>query len=102
MWAVLLTSMLSLPPLCLTSRQFSTSNLIGRQLAARERIGRQAMAKAGMAPSRLMDLSGDAGFRSVRLSWRLESQAEKKTDEAAENFQIRYCENQVLAFYYYV
>jgi hypothetical protein len=90
MLPVLLITMLSLPPLCLTSRQSSAGNLIGRHKAASERIGRQAT-----TAGQLMGLSGEAGFRSVRLSWRLENQGEKKAEATAEHFQIRYCENQV-------
>ena len=65
--------------------------LISRREAANQLIGDQS------ATSRLTDLKAEAGYRSVRLSWRLEPTS-KKLDQAAVIFRIRYCENQVLLY----
>ena len=62
------------------------SHLIGQPAASSPLIG----GKAVVADSQLTGLSAETGYRSARLSWRLE-----QSKENGENFRIRYCENQV-------
>ena len=104
MGQALLTVMLSLssPYLLSASQLFdhketTASKLIGPQeTAGIHPIGQPAASspliggKAVVADSQLTGLSAETGYRSARLSWRLE-----QSKENGENFRIRYCENQV-------
>jgi hypothetical protein len=68
-------------------------------VAANRLIKKRAAAKQlsdnGSTAARLTDLRAEAGYRSVRLSWRLEPATKRLQEEAAKSFRIRYCENQV-------
>jgi hypothetical protein len=73
----------------LSSKVAVTNRLISKRAAAKQ------LSDNGNTAARLTDLKAEAGYRSVRLSWRLEPAPKRLQDEAANSFRIRYCENQV-------
>jgi hypothetical protein len=83
----------------LSSKAAAVQLLISNAAAANRLISKRAAAKQlsdnGSTAARLTDLRAEAGYRSVRLSWRLEPAPKRLQEEAANSFRIRYCENQV-------
>jgi hypothetical protein len=83
----------------LLSSKAAAAQLASSKAAAERLISKRAAAKQlsdnGSTAAKLTDLRAEAGYRSVRLSWRLEPAPKRLEDEAANSFRIRYCENQV-------
>jgi hypothetical protein len=73
----------------LSSNAAEDNRLISKRSAAKQ------LSHNGSTATKLTDLRAEAGYRSVRLSWRLEPAPKRLQEEAANSFRIRYCENQV-------
>jgi hypothetical protein len=83
----------------LSSKAAAAQLASSKAAAAKRLISKRAAAKQlsdnGSTATKLTDLRAEAGYRSVRLSWRLEPAPKRVQEVAADSFRIRYCENQV-------